>query len=411
MITDIPFCFKDKNEEYLTLGKLQEFCKINGLKTDLDKVELTASIVDFAKKSEENSSKVSIWMDETLKEGIKKLIICKINNIRQYWNKTADEWEGIINNIFNINTSSHLLEFKHENKMKLCGYKLVSENGSVVKVEFLYSVLLKEYKNKNQEPATIIYPIYVDLYLKEGYIVSRSKSKSAIYRFEKIKNGNTTIDEISNSTNCDKLIDEAINITIKAFEIEKEDMAVSMHRFKTIIHKIVDETTHTPKEIKEKLDGEIGYIERFAREFLTRQGISIVEGENFTKAVEDLNIFMEKYISINYQDKQIFTNDRYGYPIKISVTDEDLSSIEETTLEDKPLQCTPIFFDNKKIIQKQKKCDNLIMVFKRTPKTYFTNKTFQVITEVKKGTMHIDLRKYVLEEDIDNVLSRVIRSN
>lgn len=411
MITDIPFCFKDRNEEYLTLGKLQEFCKINGLKTGLDKVELTASIVEFAKKSEENSSKVSIWMDATLKEGIKKLIICKVNNTRQHWNKTEDEWAGIINNIFNINTSSHLLEFKHENKMKLCGYKLVSENGFVVKVEFLYSVLLKEYKNKNQEPATSIYPIYVDLYLKEGYIVGRSKSKSAIYRFEKIKNGDTTIDEISNSTNCDKLIDEAINITTKAVEIEKEDMSVSMHRFKTIIHKIVDETTHTPKEIKEKLDGEIIYIERFAREFLTRQGISIVEGENFTKAVEDLNIFMEKYISINYNDKKIFTNDRYGYPIKISATDEDSSSIEETTLEDKPLQCTPIFFDNKKIIQKQKKCDNLIMVFKRIPKTYFTNKTFQVIIEVKKGTMHIDLRKYVLEEDIDNVLSRVIRSN
>lgn len=411
MITDIPFCFRDRNEEYLTLGKLQEFCKANNLKTSLDKVELTESIQKFAKESEENSSKVAIWMDKTLKEGIKKLIICKVNNTRKHLNKTEDKWTEIINDRFNVDTSSHLLEFKHENKIKLCGYKLVSKNGFVVRVELLYSVLLKEYKNKKQEPATSIYPIYVDLYLEEGYIVGRGKSKSAIYRFEKIKNGNTTIDEISNSTNCDKLIDEAINITKIAVEIEKEDTLVSMHRFKTIIHKIVDETTHTPKEIKEKLDGEIAYRERFAREFLTRQGISIVEGENFTKAVEDLNIFMEKYISINYKDKQIFTNDRYGYPIKISATDEDSSSIEEASLEDKPLQCTPIFFDNKKIIQKQKKCDNLIMVFKRIPKTYFTNKTFQAIIEVKKGSMQIDFRKYVLEEDIDNVLSRVIRSN
>ena len=174
---------------------------------------------------------------------------------------------------------------------------------------------------------------------------------------------------------------------------------------------MVDECTKTPPEIQEKLNDEEVYRIKFIKSFLDRQGISLLNGENYKNALEDLNVLMEKYISINYEDNSIFTRDRYAYPIQISATDEDSSSVEETSLEDKPLQCTPIFFDNKKVIQKQKKCDDLIMVFKREIKTYFTNKTFKAIIEIKRGQMHIDLRKYVLEEDIENVLSRVIRCN
>ena len=211
--------------------------------------------------------------------------------------------------------------------------------------------------------------------------------------------------------NCDKLIGEAIDLSIEKLNVSKESVSVGLHRFKGIIHKIVDETTATPNEINEKLELEKGFRESFIKKFLERQGIDPLTGDNYKNAVEDLTVLMEKYISINYFDKDIFTKGRYGYPIQISATDEDASSIEETSLEDKPLQCTPIFFDNKKIIQKQKKCDNVIMVFKREPKTYFTNKTFQAIIEVKRGSMHIDLRKYVLEEDIENVLSRIIRCN
>ena len=167
----------------------------------------------------------------------------------------------------------------------------------------------------------------------------------------------------------------------------------------------------TPAEIQEKLDEEECHRIKFVKSFLERQKIDLLRGENYKNALEDLAVLMEKYISINYEDKNIFTRDRYAYPIQISATDDDSSSVEETSLDDKPLQCTPIFFDNKKVIQKQKKCDDVVMVFKREVRTYFTNSTFQAIIEVKRGAMHIDLRKYVLEEDIENVLSRIIRCN
>lgn len=411
MITDIPFCFKDRNEEYLTIGKLQEFCKKNNLKTSLDKIELINSIIEFGKKSEDKSIKVYEWIDSTLKEGIKKLIIFKLNNTRQLMNKTEKEWIEIINNKFKIDKSNYILEYPHKNNISLCGYKFIFNDGKVCKLELKYTILLKEQKKGRELPVNSIYPIFIDIYINEGYIVGRSKSKSSIFNFERIQLEDKTKDEITQGTNCDKLISEAINLTIEKFDVSKEAIPVALHRFKGVIHKIVDETTSTPNEINEKLELERDFRENFIKKFLERQGINPLIGENYKYAVKDLTILMEKYISINYSNKDIFTKDRYGYPIQISATDEDSSSVEETSLEDKPLQCTPIFFDNKKIIQKQKKCDNVTMIFKREPKTYFTNKTFQAIIEVKRGSMHIDLRKYVLEEDIENVLSRIIRCN
>lgn len=411
MIKDIPFCFKDRNEEYLTLGKLQEFCKENKLKTSLDKIELINSIIEFAKVSEDNSIKVCEWMDPTLKEGIKKLIIFKLNNTRKLMNKTEEEWIKIINEKFQVYESIPILNYIHKNKISLCGYKFTFNEDKISKVELKYTILLKEQKKKDQLPINAIYPIFIDLYIDEGYIVGRSKSKSSIFKFQIIEIEDKKKDEITESMNCDKLIGEAIDLTIKKIDVSKEDVPNGLHIFKGIIHKIVDETTATPKEIQEKLEEEKEFRQNFIKKFLERQKINLLNGNNYKNAVEDLTVLMEKYISINYKDKDIFTKDRYGYPIQISATDEDSSSVEETSLEDKPLQCTPIFFDNKKIIQKQKKCDNVIMVFKRTQKTYFTNKTFQAIIEVKRGSMHIELRKYVLEEDIENVLSRIIRSH
>ncbi|WP_035790249.1 hypothetical protein [Clostridium beijerinckii] len=411
MIKDIPFCFKDRNEEYLTLGKLQEFCKENKLKTSLDKVELVNSIIEFAKVSEDNSIRVCEWVDPTLKEGIKKIIIFKLNNTRRLMNKTEEEWIEIINEKFQVYESIPILNYEHKNKISLCGYKFVLNEDKVSKVELKYTILLKEQKKKDQLPMSVIYPIFIDVYIDEGYIVGRSKSKSSIFKFQIIEVEDKKKDDITESMNCDKLIGEAVNLTIEKIGVSKEDVPTGLHIFKGIIHKIVDETTATPKEIQEKLDEEKECRQNFIKKFLERQKISLLSGDNYKNAVEDLTVLMEKYMSINYNDKHIFTKDRYGYPIQISATDEDSSSVEETSLEDKPLQCTPIFFDNKKIIQKQKKCDNVIMVFKRAPKTYFTNKTFQAIIEVKRGSMHIELRKYVLEEDIENVLSRIIRGH
>lgn len=408
MFKDIPSSLKDKNEDYLIINKLQEFCKENLISTSsIDKVDLTKCIIDFAKINEENSDTVCNWLDETFKEGIKRILIAKIGNIRSLKNKCEEEWLKLIQETFNINKSMSIVNKKHNPNIELCGYNFIKNNEKISIVSLFFSILLKEQKMKGSPYKTIIYPIFIDIYLEKGYIVGRAKSKSSIFKFF----NEHDIDENFESTNYEKLIIETFNILYNAFSIIPETIESSMHTFKSAIHLMVEECTETPKVINDRLESELEYRKNFVKEFFRRQSISFIEEDYYKNALRDIEILMEKYLSISSTDKSIFTNDRYAYPVQISATDSDFSSVDESSLEGKPLQCTPIFFDNKKLIQKEKKCDNVAFIFKRQPKTYFPRKDFSVELEVKKGYMYLDFRKYVLEEDIQNVLSRIIRSN
>lgn len=411
MIKDIPLSFKDKNEDYLIVPKLQAFCKENNLCTSLDKVQLINSIINFANKSDKNSIKFKEWLDNTLKEGVKKILVTKVQNLKKLRNKNKEEWANLIRQGFNIEESKYILDANHSCNITLCSYKLIEKDGKIKRISLNFTVLLKERKNKELPLKTIIYPIFIDLYLDKGYLVGRSKSKSSLYRFETY-NAKDVKENIEDKTiNFEKLIEETFSMIYTALDIERESVLSNMHEFKSIIHLIIDECTKTPSEIITKLEDENKFISEFIKEFFKRQSISPLINENYKDATEDIKIFMEKYISINSPDKKIFTNNRYAYPIQIAVTDSDFSSLEESSLEDKPLQCTSIFFDNKKLIQKEKKCDSALFIFKKSSKKYFTTKGFPVIVEVKKGYIYIDFRKYVLEEEIENVLSRIIRDN
>lgn len=356
MIKDIPFCFKDKNEDYFVIESLQTFCKENDLHTVGDKMKLIENVIEYANKSEENEKIALGWIDTVLKEGIKRIIISKILYSSEIVNKNIEEWKEMINSEFRIDDSKNILTGIHTNNITLQTYKLEENDGIVEKVSLIFTVLLKEEKNKGVTP-TIIYPIFIDIDIKNKYITGRAKSKSSISKFKIFKNGE---EEIIKSTTCEKLIFETFEILKSKFQIEEESKDRREHRFKGVIHSIVDECTKTPEEINDKIDTEEDNIDKFVKEFFSRHDINPFLDENYVNAIDDIKVFIEKYLSINYEDQSIFTQDRYAYPTKISATDSDFSSIDESSSDNKPLQCTSIFFDNKKLIQREK---NVILLY------------------------------------------------
>ncbi len=405
MFNNIPFSFKNKNEEYFIINNIQQFCNENNLPTSLDKVELLNRIEEFGKMKDDNGIKVMSWADKCLKEGIKKILITSVEGTRRLRNRTSEEWKLIINRGFAIESCKYILEAENFQELKLCKYTVSTNNNVVEKISFNFTILLKEQKGREDIYNTIIYPIFIDLYVQNSFIVGRAKSKSSLYKYF------NDDEQIGKNISCDLLIQEAFSIIYEKLGITRASVPYNMDLLKRKLHKMVDECTNTPESIVIRLDREIEWREKFVKEFFFRQAIDITEGDYYKDALHDLKIFMEKYISITTKDKGIFTEDRYGYPIQISATDEDFSSVEETSSEEVPLQCTPIFFDNKRLIQKQKKCDNVLFVFKRNPQIYFTRKSYRCIIKELKGYLHLEFRKYVLEEDIDNVLSRIIGNN
>jgi hypothetical protein len=127
--------------------------------------------------------------------------------------------------------------------------------------------------------------------------------------------------------------------------------------------------------------------------------------------LEDINNIVEKYLSINWSDKNIFIQDRSAYPIKLSATDEEESKVEQSAAVAEPLQTKALFFDNKKMLYKSEMCDGVVLQWKRINSKYFPTDSFKVKISVNaKGACIFKFSEYTSQEDIENVVFSLIRA-
>ena len=76
---------------------------------------------------------------------------------------------------------------------------------------------------------------------------------------------------------------------------------------------------------------------------------------------------------------------------------------------DEPLQRKKAFFDSKKAVYTDKKCDKICLCYKTIPKTYYNEKKYNVIITIYKEMFCIKFSRFVKEGDIQNVLSGIIQ--
>lgn len=123
----------------------------------------------------------------------------------------------------------------------------------------------------------------------------------------------------------------------------------------------------------------------------------------------DIKNIVEKYLSINWKDKDIFIKDRDAYPVKLSATDEEESKIEQTAAALEPLQTKALFFDNKKMLYKNKSCDGIIFKWKRNNPINGQDDEFKVRMGVTpKGECIFKFTEYTVKEDMENVIFSII---
>lgn len=141
MIKDIPLSFKSSTEDYITVPILKTFCNENNLHTNENKTDLIKLIISFANRNEKNELKVLEWLDKTLKEGIKKVLITKVGNIRHLRNRTKNEWEELIKSSFSVEKSYYIINKKHSPNIELCRYNFKEDQGKVNIVSLDFTIL------------------------------------------------------------------------------------------------------------------------------------------------------------------------------------------------------------------------------------------------------------------------------
>ena len=170
---------------------------------------------------------------------------------------------------------------------------------------------------------------------------------------------------------------------------------------------MLEKYTQTPKEIVELIAQKEAEINNIVENIMNR--ICILKPGYRNDVESNVLNMVEKYFSINYPDKQIFTKDREAYPLKLNATDEEDSKVEQTAAYEDPLQSKAIFFDNKKMLQKSKTCDGVTFMFDRLNPKY-CDRQFKVKIIVNREYCMLKFTEYTMEEDIIHVLFSLISS-
>lgn len=393
----IPKTYADDNEDYITLLPLKKFAKEFGegvVHTTSSRQEAISEIEEYANKSTNNCEIVKSWLDGVLTEGIKELQIRFFNyaegvSREGFLEMAQEKLEDILVDKDNRHYCNH---FSPE--LRLFRYDIMDIPAGE-KVIRLYMGKLLSVLNDKETVSAVHYPIFLEIYTDSRMIVVRAKPKSNLFKYQK----DFVVDALE-STTVEKELKNAVNYIVTMFEMLLYKPVDAQYIHKSNLYKMLNKYTDTPPEIEALMREHQNDVDSMVDNMIETCGLSKAYKDD-VKA--DINNMIEKYFSISYPDKNIFTVNRAIYPLHLIATDEEESRVEQTAGMEEPLQSKAIFFDNKKMLQKSKMCDGVSFVCKRNDSRY-SSTTFKVKITTKMDFCVMKLTEYTAEEDIVNVL-------
>ncbi len=395
----IPHEFKEN--DYITIPPLKiitkEVLPRNTFSDTYMKDKLIENIEEFARISDENTEIINNWLDETIAEGIKEVHVKYINTNTLNTVNIIDNDLLITNKLEKelYDTSNRHFNNKFNEDYSIFRYDIdYNVNGKCIKIYL--GKLISHYDKRNSTASNVPYPIYIEIYVEKGIVVGRAKSKSNMYGCMK----NFNVDK-AKSTTADKEIEEATNYIGGILSIDFLSKHVAEAEFKNNLYHLLESVTETPEEIINLMSNKQAEIDNVVN--ILMQGICCLDKTYLEDLISNVSNLVEKYFSISCKDKSIFKKNKIAYPLKLDATDEEESKVTQTAAEEEPLQSKAIYFDNKKMLQKSKSCNDCTFAFYRKNKLYYGEK-FKVKISTKQNYCVIKFSEYTAEEDIKNVL-------
>lgn len=389
--------------DYMTVPPIRIFCKNNGLRAVSNKEDGISLIEGYAECSPANKAQVLAWIDDVCKEGMKNCYIKKVEYSPVLVNE--EYWNHIIEKSFEHSERAFLNSASFTGSMKIINISYQNNDIGVKKVYITLGKLV--YDNSDLENVTevrIPYPVFVTLDIENSIIEIRVKSKGKIYIK---KEGNSEGEIRRERVTADKTILDVYNMLQRKFNFTENGLDNSRNDVFSCNYKVLAELAQTPDEILAKISGQEEKMKEICSDFFEKLSLDM---RYYEQAKEDIKYFLEKYISLSEKNKNIFTNGKDGYPVKLISTDSEDTTLEETSSNREPLQTKASYFDHKKIFEREKVCDGMALAFFRGNTLYFGKEPFIVNMGYYHGFSVVKFTEYVEEGDIQNVLQRVIEN-
>lgn len=406
----IPATYYNNNEDYITLTAIRSFMRNHPegkFKVSLPREELLDSIIDFGNQNDSNSETVLNWIDAVLQEGIKDIYL-QYAPISEKMQLLFTSKSGIENYLdaYRNKTLNHHVCMNTYGQQYILVSALYIENSK--RITFVYCRKLHVHDKKNRTTKEIDYPVIADYFLDSAWLLIRAKPRSNLYIF----NPDGFDIEEAESTTTEKEIRLVSSLVGKILQVQKESKSFISAQLKNKIFNLLHAYSNTPTEIAKVMEEKKSEIQDIANNIQTL--CTVPNYCNISQSMakdikEDISNIIEKYLSINWKDKNIFIKDRMAYPVKLSATDEEESKVEQSAALEEPLQTKALFFDNKKMLYKSKQCDGVVFQWKRKNPENFLRDSFAVRIFVnQKGHCVFKFSEYTAKEDIENVVFSII---
>lgn len=385
--------------DYICAEKLKNFCKKHEMKISENKKELFNKVIEYAGEdvTQERYMEVYNWLLESIKEGSKQFCFKRIiidENVLEHL-------DDIVLNKYPYYNQSDVIKFKNSDVYKLVNYhKHYDENNILERIEFIFSKFMLEGDIENKPGRKVIYPIYIEVYIKENFIVGRGKSKTTLYECNEAG--------IVLKENKAKVLDDITFLLSRIIILlngELIDLSTK-HRWQSMLFKLYQKYSFIPLDVDNKVRSLEEISKQYIKEIFRRMEL---KNQNIPSAIKDIEIFLEKYISINGDMIDVFKEDREAYLIKISSDDaKQMTKIDTASSKEMPLQCTDVFYDGKKYILDTQMCKRLNLCYNRK-RGYLTSFTAQ-FSVIKKDWGYLKMSYFPEEVDIQNVLQTIFEN-
>ena len=392
-------------DDYLQNPVMRRFLKKHKIELANNRADYINAIEKFSSQNEHNKSETESFLLTVAKEGSKEICFRKIYHFED-WHKDPALVEAKIHEAFPNCPKENILSYHNTGDQTLIDYHITTdEQGYVTKLDFTFSSLFL-YGTVGELGDVTVFPVFIEVYIGSGFIVSRAKAKSTLFKYDAENHFLDNASKISTTDYAVQIIDNIVSIF--DFEVITKSKIVK-NEIDQMLYSLYDKYSFTPKDVVDQVESQNSVTTAFINDIFNNLSLDV---RNKEAAILDAKILVEKFISINGDNEDIFKKDRPAYLIKVSTDNEtELTKIDTASNKLVPLQCTEAFFDSKKSVVKSKQCKRLRLVFKRADETYFgKSNPLMVQLGTQKDHGYIKTLQYAEEADIQNVLQAVFEN-
>lgn len=375
----------------------QENIKYKGMLLDCENLSraIDEAIETGKIKEKELVQHIFTW----LYQGRKKILVryFDVNDLKDI--QESSRFDEIISNSIHYSNSVKGIENLRlsDNNCELIDKRVYinsADNNKIDKAVLVFNQIVDHEKRGKFVTAKerIPLPVFVTVDFINNEITSRVCTKTDLYMLSGDKTDDLSI--------AKTILERVIAVLQLPIEVSEE----CINKIKQTVFNIHDEVTKLPKEILEKGESITADINKFID--AVDEKISIVENDI---SKEELcnnikNVILKEIISF-YDDKELFEEGKYAISTGIDARGHSLSKLQYKAPADEPVQSNPEYQNIRNVLSDADTIRKNVLLWKSV--VLADEKIRSKIYIDESGYGVISLEQYVLEGDIENVLSKI----